>query len=529
MIFTECYQDTCSAVALAARRGDYRLLQRLLKNGQSVDVKDNRGWCALHEAAAGGHAQCVRLLLSASASDNCEDYVNSLTHNSETSLYFAAMNGHLRAARHLIRAGADLDKMSNDLSSPLFAAVDSGHKEVVELLVSEGAEVNRRYYISSWSCLHQAVYKGHAEIVRFLVNVCSLEIVDDYGITPLFVAAQYGHQHCLEILANAGANVNCQAKDMATPLLIASQEGHLSCVELLLAHNADPNLYCNEEKWQLPIHAAAQFSRISILEKLIPVTNRECDRGWGLVSPVYLAVVSGQAESLLPLLREGYSPDAQSCKEFGYSCPLDMVLGSNFWSAGSDLHQSREITKMLLVAGARVSLDTYIMTLQGDVPEHLPLILEYSGLPKGKQLEALVQATLSKVAHASFWLPLLLKAGLDPLLLLEQKMLEEAESTVLNFLLDFINWKTLPSTLLHILSQRRAQNTWTPHKHFESVPDLTHLCRLAVRATVGSHALSKSSFVRQLPVPTLLQDYLQFSDVSSAYTFTASADRESVN
>ncbi|TSK14849.1 Ankyrin repeat and SOCS box protein 3 [Bagarius yarrelli] len=477
--------------------------------------------------ASGGHAQCVRLLLS--TSDNREDYVNSLTHNSETPLYFAAKNGHLRAARHLIRAGADLNKMSNDLSSPLFAAVDSGHKEVMELLVREGAEVNGTHFVSGWSCLHQAVYKGHTEIVKYLVSVCSLEAVDDYGITPLFVAAQYGHHQCLEILISAGANVNCQAKDMATPLLIAAQEGHLSCVELLLTHKADPNLYCNEDQWQLPIHAAAQFSRISILEKLIPLTDRECDRGEGKVSPVYLAVLSGQVESLRPLLREGYSPDAQSCREFGYCCPLDVALWCNSWNAGSDFHQSQEITKALLADGAQVSLATYILTLQGHVPEHLSLILKYSGLPKGEQMEALVQAALSKVAYASFWLPLLLKAGLDPLLLLEQKMLDEADSTVLNFLLEFINWKTLPSTLLYILSQRRAENTWTPHKHFERVPNLSHLCRLAVRTAVGSDALSKSSFVRQLPVPTLLQDYLQFSDISSGYTFTASANRESTN
>lgn len=63
----------------------------------------------------------------------------------------------------------------------------------------------------------------------------------------------------------------------------------------------------------------------------------------------------------------------------------------------------------------------------------------------------------------------------------------------------------------------------------ESVPDLTHLCRLAVRASVGSAALSKPAFVRQLPVPTLLQDYIQFNDISSAYTFTASANRDSAN
>lgn len=44
--------------------------------------------------------------------------------------------------------------------------------------------------------------------------------------------------------------------------------------------------------------------------------------------------------------------------------------------------------------------------------------------------------------------------------------LEEAESRVLSFLLEFVNWKTLPPMLLHILSQRRAENTWSPHKHF---------------------------------------------------------------
>ncbi|XP_062859737.1 ankyrin repeat and SOCS box protein 3 isoform X2 [Trichomycterus rosablanca] len=505
MNFTECYQDTCSAVALAVRRGDSRQLQRLLKKGYSVDVKDNRGWNALHEAAASGSAQCVRLLLAAAVS--CDDYVNSLTHNSETPLYFAAKNGHLLVVKHLIRAGADLNKMSNDLSSPLFAAVDGGHKDVVKLLVSKGA-------------------KGHTEIVKFLVTVCSLEAVDDYGITPLFVAAQYGRHQCLEILAKAGANVNCQAKDLATPLLIAAQEGHLSCVELLLAHKADPNLYCNADQWQLPIHAAAQFSRISILEKLIPVTDRECDQGEGKVSPVYLAVLSGQADSLHPLLKAGYSPDAQSCKQFGYSCPLDMALWYNSWSLNGDFHQSREITQMLLAKGARVSLSSYTLALQSHVREHLPLILQHAGLPKGLELEGLVQAALDKVTSALFWLPLLLKAGLDPLLLIQEKMLEEAETKALHFLLEFINWKTLPSTLLQILSRRQAEGTWTPQKHFENVPALTHLCRLAVRAAVGSKALSKPSFVRRLPVPALLQDYLQFSDVFSAYAFSAADSQD---
>lgn len=65
MDFTECYGDTCSAVALAAREGKGRRVQKLIQRGFAVDVKDNRGWNALHESAAAGSAECVRLLLTA--------------------------------------------------------------------------------------------------------------------------------------------------------------------------------------------------------------------------------------------------------------------------------------------------------------------------------------------------------------------------------------------------------------------------------------------------------------------------------
>ncbi|XP_059386232.1 ankyrin repeat and SOCS box protein 3 isoform X2 [Carassius carassius] len=173
---------------------------------------------------------------------------------------------------------------------------------------------------------------------------------------------------------------------------------------------------------------------------------------------------------------------------------------------------------MLLAAGAYVSMGIYAFALQGQVPEHLPLILEHAGLPQGERLKDLARRALAEMQSASFWLPLLLKAGMDPMLLLQLKMLEEAENGVLNFFLEFINWKTLPSSMLQIFSHRQADGTWMPQKHFESVPALTYLCRLAVQVVVGSNALSKTSFIKQLPIPTLLQDYLQFRNVPGLLT-----------
>lgn len=65
MDFTEAYSDRCSAVGLAARDGDATYLKKLIKQGYSVDVRDNRGWMAIHEAAFHNRSECLKLLLHA--------------------------------------------------------------------------------------------------------------------------------------------------------------------------------------------------------------------------------------------------------------------------------------------------------------------------------------------------------------------------------------------------------------------------------------------------------------------------------
>lgn len=65
----------------------------------------------------------------------------------------------------------------------------------------------------------------------------------------------------------------------------------------------------------------------SVLKKLIPVTDRVCDHGDGMVSPVYVAVNRHQSESLQLLLSEGFSPDAQDCtRSLGLHSPLSLAL-----------------------------------------------------------------------------------------------------------------------------------------------------------------------------------------------------------
>ncbi|KAM8942022.1 ankyrin repeat and SOCS box protein 3 isoform 3-T6 [Lycaon pictus] len=335
MDFTEAYSDTCSTVGLAAREGNVKVLRKLLKKGRSVDVADNRGWMPIHEAAYHNSVECLRMLIH--AVDSSENYIKTKTFEGFCALHLAASQGHWKIVQILLEAGADPNATTLEETTPLFLAVENGQIDVLRLLLRHGANVNGSHSMCGWNALHQATFQENAEIIKLLLKKgANKECQDDFGITPLFVAAQYGKLESLSILISSGANVNCQALDKATPLFIAAQEGHVECVELLVSSGADPDLYCNEDNWQLPIHAAAQMGHTKILDLLIPLTNRVCDTGPDKVSPVYSAVFGGHEECLEMLLQHGYSPDAQMCLIFGFSSPMCMAFQKEIDSVSDD-------------------------------------------------------------------------------------------------------------------------------------------------------------------------------------------------
>ena len=66
----------------------------------------------------------------------------------------------------LIAKGADVNAKDMKGRTPLHEAAASGHKEIVEVLVTKGADVNAN--IGGWTPLHLAVDEGHTEIADLL-------------------------------------------------------------------------------------------------------------------------------------------------------------------------------------------------------------------------------------------------------------------------------------------------------------------------------------------------------------------------
>nr|XP_044993278.1 ankyrin repeat and SOCS box protein 3 isoform X2 [Jaculus jaculus] len=504
MDFTEAYSDTCSSVGLAAREGNVKVLRNLLKKGRSVDVADNRGWMPIHEASYHNSVECLQMLIH---KDPSENYIKTKTFEGFCALHLAARQGHWKIAQILLEAGADPNERTLEETTPLFLAVENGQMDVIRLLLRHGASVNGSHSMCGWNSLHQASFQENAEIIKLLLKKgVQKECQDDFGITPLFVAAQYGKLESLSTLISSGANVNCQALDKATPLFIAAQEGHTKCVELLLSSGADPNLYCNGDSWQLPIHAAAQMGHTKILDLLIPLTNRDCDTGPDKVSPVYSAVFGGSEECLELLLRNGYSPDAQMCFFFGFSSPLFLSFQKDCECLG--------IVNILLKYGAQPD----------DL--HLTYCLKYEKfsvfrcfLKKGcllapwNHISEFISYAVKAQTKYKEWLPHLLLAGFDPLTLLCSSWIDSVSDDALIFTLEFTNWKRLPSSAEKMLSARASSSSRNLQQHLASVPCLAHLCRLEIRATLKVERLQSLSYVRQLPLPRSLQNYLLYEDV----------------
>lgn len=64
--------------------------------------------------------------------------------------------------------------------------------------------------VKRWSAMHEAAKQGRKDIVALLLkNGGNVNLKDGYGVTPLGVAAEYGHCDVLEHLIHKGM---CEVK-----------------------------------------------------------------------------------------------------------------------------------------------------------------------------------------------------------------------------------------------------------------------------------------------------------------------------
>jgi len=90
--------------------------------------------------------------------------------------------------------------------------------------------------------LRQAATQGNlVRVETFLKEGVSIHAADAKGTTPLFLAAQHGHQQVVAHLLEQGAAVDQARQDGVTPLFVAARQGHRDIVALFLNKGANVN------------------------------------------------------------------------------------------------------------------------------------------------------------------------------------------------------------------------------------------------------------------------------------------------
>ena len=249
--------------------------------------------------------------------------IYTLTDTSEPplSLQEAAAIGDVNAVRSLLENGTYVDNVEDPMrKTALTRAVIGSHKDVVELLLSAGADVN----ISSEngnSLLGNAVQNNNIDLVNlFLSAGADVNIKDGNGRTPLFVAVQNGNINIVKLLLDAGADVNAKDRIGMTALILAIRDGNKEVVELLVNKGADVNAKTNSG--MTPLYAAVSGNHVDIVKFLldkgadanISITRGARRNAGSSIRLIDMAQQRGQTE-IVELLKQHGAEESSSTED----------------------------------------------------------------------------------------------------------------------------------------------------------------------------------------------------------------------
>ncbi|KAL1600753.1 hypothetical protein SLS60_007141 [Paraconiothyrium brasiliense] len=281
----------------------------------------------------------------------------------------------------------ELRKDPKRISNPLYYAAFLSLREIVKILLDQGAEVNAQGGRLG-KALHAASWDGNETIVKLLIDKGAEVNAGDHVIgNALQLAAVAGRNLVVELLLDAGADINTSYDKYGNALFAAVQAGHEDTVKLLLRRGADAtvtdsrrrgvihhaliNSHCKRSLIALlfdhgapldtvdiynmtPIHYCVNFGHTAIakllLDKGVQVDSKVHRKRWkmcisggeeanqtesgsnyttmsvqglGGLTPLHFATLTGRSKMTEFLLEHGADPNALS--DYGET-PLHLTL-----------------------------------------------------------------------------------------------------------------------------------------------------------------------------------------------------------
>ncbi len=188
----------------ASKVGNIQMVRVLLDSGATINIGDENqgGITPLIIACQSSNIDIIRLLLDSGADINmdCESGFTPLSNACEYE--------HVDVVRLLIDLGADVNLPSLEGSNPLSISIECENIELVKILL-DAHTIN----INSLEDLEEphlikAVLTGSYEIIEMLISAgADINIVNEMGETPLMTAIQDRNLLVTKLLLIRGANI----------------------------------------------------------------------------------------------------------------------------------------------------------------------------------------------------------------------------------------------------------------------------------------------------------------------------------
>lgn len=167
----------------------------------------------------------------------------------------------------------------------------------IKYCIKMGADVTVRDY-HDFTCLHYAAMWGWASICKLLLNSgADINVTNLTGKTPIMFAVEQCHTTCVRFLANIEDNeLNAVDADGQSALLMAMELGEdgLEIIEILVEAGADINVMNHKKK--TPLHIACLGQNQKQVLMLLALNCQRRDSAFNLLEGTAKEMIMGKLE-----------------------------------------------------------------------------------------------------------------------------------------------------------------------------------------------------------------------------------------